>query len=124
MPWSGPALLFVRRSAEIGSLSIGSTDVKIAVRNGEARIVILARDAPQHLRNEISTLCGPNYISIYVVPSSVELGIAATINGGPIPICALVAPDQDDELQDLIRSWEVILRAIWSLHFYLSGYNP
>ncbi|CAL9246865.1 unnamed protein product [Arabidopsis halleri] len=66
MPWSGPALLFVRRSAEIGSLSKGSTDVKTAVRNGEARIVIVARDAPQHLRNEISTLCGPNYISIYM----------------------------------------------------------
>lgn len=94
-----------------------------AVENSQAKIVILARDAPATLRNQINEACALKNVSLFEVPHGQELGNAALL-AAPTPVCALLTSDQDQQFHDLIESWEMMLYTIWALHVDLLGYDP
>ncbi len=77
-----------------GKIVIGSKETLKEVKHGRAKLVVVASNAPKHIKDDIMYYAKLSNIPVYVYPgSSVELG---ALCGKPFVIAALAVIDPGD----------------------------
>ena len=84
----------LRMAIKTGKVIFGSKRSLDAIRRGRARLVILAKESPEEIKQEVEYYCKLSKIPLYVFDgSSIDLG---TLCGKPFMVSTLAIIDPGD----------------------------